>query len=218
MSSITFQTTGNEARLLTTIIPVNYDITKLNWNDVKDFPKFSDYDLGTNAIIHNAIKYSNITAVDMNSFNRNLNRKDKGTADSANWPMSSTRKCIAVSDKENDTINEISRRWFQDDRTYAMIWMLYNYNRMVSQSPELLKRDVEVAERTNTLDYENSTVMSIRYPDDVVNYAKAQASAQGINPGRWMRETTIPYIRSMMGGIADTSSDDNFNFDLDAEV
>jgi hypothetical protein len=224
MSSVTFQTTGNEARLLTVIFPVDYEVTKLNWRDIGNMPRFVDYRIGTNQIVHEAIRYSTRIVVKPEGFRRNLDKKDKGTPDSANWPNADTRKCINISDAEEELLQK-TMRYFDGDRTKAIIWMLYNYNRLVSMNPDLLDKTKKAGIREK----DGTKVMTIRLPKRITDYAETQAKAFGMTAGGWLRETIIPLIDDMMAGakyqpVTETTTGDeatteteDFDFDLEAE-
>ena len=209
MKTLNFMTTGNEGWLFEYIFPVGHDISQEHITNLRE----SCPEIKMTAAAMTKLAIDNMDKVILAPANyvRVLDKTDKGTMESHNWPDPESKHSVRLSDEQFMALETIANRHFVRSKTTAVIWAITNFNWLLSRNPKLAQR--AKSQVNSRMSRKDTGTVTLRLPLALLNDRRVEAAKRNITLGRLLREELIGLWEGTK--LEPVSQDDDFDFDLD---
>lgn len=215
MKTLNFMTTGNEGWLFEYIFPVGHDISQEHITNLRE--SCPEIKMTAAAMTRLAIDNMDKVILAPADYVRVLDKADKGTMESRNWPDPESKHSVRLSDEQFIALETIANRHFVRSKTTAVIWAITNFNWLLSRNPKLAQQ--AKSQVNSRMARKDTGTVTLRLPLALLNDRRVEAAKRNITLGRLLREELI----SLWEGTKletpsqddDFDLEDDFNFDLD---
>jgi hypothetical protein len=189
MRTLNFKTTGNESWLFEYAFPVGHDISQEHITNTRNKKSTKPIKITLPAMVKLAIDNMDSIVLEPVNYERKLDKADKGTFESRNWPDPDAMHSVRVSDSQYAALEAMSIRHFAGNKTYTILWAGTNLNWLLSKRPELANQARNYV--GDKLGKSDSHVVTLRLPQELVDDRAAEAKARGITLGKLLRDQLI---------------------------
>ena len=214
MKTLNFLTTGNEGWLFEYIFPVGHDISQEHITNLRE--SCPEIKLSAAAMTRLAIDNMDKVILAPTDYVRVLDKADKGTMESRNWPDSESKHSVRLSDEQFMALEAIANRHFVRSKTTAVIWAITNFNWLLSRNPKLAQQ--AKSQVNSRMARKDTGTVTLRLPLALLNDRRVEAAKRNITLGRLLREELIALwegTKLEATRLESPSQDDDFDFDLD---
>ena len=217
MKTLNFMTTGNEGWLFEYIFPVGHDISQEHITNLRE--SCPEIKLSAAEMTRLAIDNMDKVVLAPADYVRVLDKKDKGTMESHNWPDPESKHSVRLSDEQFMALEAIANRHFFRNKTTAVIWAITNFNWLLSRNPKLAQQ--AKSHVNSRMSRKDTGTVTLRLPLALLNDRRAEAAKRNITLGRLLREELISLWEGTklepvsQDDDLDDGLDDDFDFDLD---
>jgi hypothetical protein len=209
MKTLNFLTTGNEGWLFEYIFPVGHDISQEHITNLRE--SCPEIKLSAAAMTRLAIDNMDNVILAPTDYVRVLDKADKGTMESRNWPDPESKHSVRLSDEQFMALEAIANRHFVRSKTTAVIWAITNFNWLLSRNSKLAQQ--AKSQVNSRMARKDTGTVTLRLPLALLNDRRAEAAKRNITLGRLLREELIALWEGTK--LESPSQDDDFDLDLD---